>query len=420
MRVCLVSEFPSGSGAALAATRLASALIKQGVDVYFVYLYPRKNIPKGTGVHFHPLQEERSKTKNILSKLNLRIGEKLGNIKYRGSVLHRLGRKIFLNRCYTSNGDDLKKLLIRLNPDIVNVHNCSLFIGHDQVQELGREWPVFWTLHDCMAIYGFTCLLKLPTGEKLYRPTIAYTVRDNTIQSLMDSPSSIAFVAPSRWLYKKAEKVIRERKNLYHIPNCQDASVFYPEDKLKLREKLNRNTGNKLQLFSIASRLDNVHKNLPVVLKALKYKELDGRVQLNLVGDMGEDKGSLPLSVSLLPRTSDPELLRQYYAAADVTIIPSLIDNLPNTVMESLFCGTPVIGANRGGIPDMVVPGKSGWLFNPEDPDDLAKRILYCLDNKEELLQLQNNCSVWAQEIFSEEKQAKAYISFFEKTLKTL
>jgi glycosyltransferase involved in cell wall biosynthesis len=63
------------------------------------------------------------------------------------------------------------------------------------------------------------------------------------------------------------------------------------------------------------------------------------------------------------------------YSAADVYVIPSLQDNLPSTVLESMACGTPVVGFDVGGIREMVRPGVTGVLATPGDPKALASAI---------------------------------------------
>ena len=63
------------------------------------------------------------------------------------------------------------------------------------------------------------------------------------------------------------------------------------------------------------------------------------------------------------------------YNAADVFIIPSIEDNLPNTVIESLSCGIPVIGFPIGGIMDMIKTGVNGIICKDVSPESLAEAI---------------------------------------------
>ena len=71
--------------------------------------------------------------------------------------------------------------------------------------------------------------------------------------------------------------------------------------------------------------------------------------------------------------------LKCVYNAADVCIVPSLSENLSNTIMESLSCGTPVVGFDIGGNSDMIEYKKNGYLATERDSEDLAKGIEWCL-----------------------------------------
>ena len=100
-------------------------------------------------------------------------------------------------------------------------------------------------------------------------------------------------------------------------------------------------------------------------------------------------------------------------------MIPSLIDNLPNTVLESLFCGTPVLGSNVGGIPDMVVEGKTGWLFDPYSGDDLITVLNHIYQERDQLPQMGQQCLTWVQKNYSIEQQVEAYLQLFQTIITT-
>ena len=66
------------------------------------------------------------------------------------------------------------------------------------------------------------------------------------------------------------------------------------------------------------------------------------------------------------------------YSCADLFVIPSLEDNLPNTIMESMACGTPCVGFEIGGIPEMIDHRVNGYVANYKDAGDLAN--VFCLE----------------------------------------
>ncbi len=87
------------------------------------------------------------------------------------------------------------------------------------------------------------------------------------------------------------------------------------------------------------------------------------------------------LEILYLGHISDPELIRIVYSAADVIIIPSRQENLSNVVLEALSCGTPAVAFNIGGMPDMIIHKKNGYLAKPFDTDDLLFGIEWILYN---------------------------------------
>ena len=102
------------------------------------------------------------------------------------------------------------------------------------------------------------------------------------------------------------------------------------------------------------------------------------------------------------------------YSAADLFVSPSLQDNLPNTVLESLACGTPVVGSHTGGIPDMVRPGETGWLFETGNVEALRATLQEALATRD-LTGLRTRCREVAEREYSLELQAERYKKLYEE-----
>jgi glycosyltransferase involved in cell wall biosynthesis len=115
-----------------------------------------------------------------------------------------------------------------------------------------------------------------------------------------------------------------------------------------------------------------------------------------------------------LDRLNDDISLSLVYAAADVFIAPSVQDNLPNTVMESLACGTPWVAFDIGGMCDMIGHQQNGYLAKPFDIDDLAKGIIWVLEDEERLRKLGVNGRKKVEQNFSLEIQANNYLSVYQ------
>jgi glycosyltransferase involved in cell wall biosynthesis len=106
----------------------------------------------------------------------------------------------------------------------------------------------------------------------------------------------------------------------------------------------------------------------------------------------------------------------QCYNAADVFVAPSLEDNLPNTVMESLSCGTPVVAFNIGGMPDMVEHKVNGYLAEPQNKISLANGIMWVIENNnKEILSL--NARKKITKNFTPEIVANLYMNFYKSLI---
>src|SRR5213076_3217092 len=113
-------------------------------------------------------------------------------------------------------------------------------------------------------------------------------------------------------------------------------------------------------------------------------------------------------------RISDDRLLAMAYSAADVFVIPSLQESFGQTVIESLACGTPVVGFASGGIPDMVRPGQTGWLAATGDTAALRDAINTALRDDATRNAMAQHCRRVAIEEYSIEVQASAYLKLYE------
>jgi len=110
-------------------------------------------------------------------------------------------------------------------------------------------------------------------------------------------------------------------------------------------------------------------------------------------------------------------MLSLVYSAADLFVVPSLHDNLPNTVLEAMSCGVPVVGFEVGGIPDMVRPSVTGLLVPPGDVDALAGAIRRSLQDSAERTEMGANCRRIAVEEYALEVQARRYVTLYERAL---
>ena len=107
------------------------------------------------------------------------------------------------------------------------------------------------------------------------------------------------------------------------------------------------------------------------------------------------------------------------YSAADLFIHPAPVDNLPNVILESLACGTPVAAFPIGGVPDMVRPGQTGWLADEASPSALARAIDQALEELADGLDLRSICRDIAEREYAETFQVDAYLKLFQQLAQT-
>ena len=114
--------------------------------------------------------------------------------------------------------------------------------------------------------------------------------------------------------------------------------------------------------------------------------------------------------IIVLPRTTDEACVASYYAASDIYALPSLEDNLPNTIGESLCCGTPVAAFPTGGIVEMVEPGLNGYLSDQPNIVSLTTAIRKVLALRSEA---RESISTSAHEMYSPVRIASLHMRLF-------
>jgi glycosyltransferase involved in cell wall biosynthesis len=151
-------------------------------------------------------------------------------------------------------------------------------------------------------------------------------------------------------------------------------------------------------------------------LQSLNKSEWRDKAKLAIFGaSQPKEPIDLGLESHYLGRLNDDISLAVVYAAADVFVAPSIQDNLPNTVMEAIACGTPCVAFDIGGMPDMIEHQHNGYLAQPFDSEDLAKGIVWVLENKERHQKLCDRARQKAEQEFTLEIQARRYESLYRE-----
>jgi glycosyltransferase involved in cell wall biosynthesis len=289
--------------------------------------------------------------------------------------------------------------------------------------------PLVWTLHDMAGFTGgcchdmgcgkFTesCGACPQLGSNNARDlTRGVWQRKKRYYSSLD-PSRFHIVTPSRWLGEQVG-----RSSLFSsfprsvIPYGLDTEVFQPRDRRFSRDVLGIPQDAKVILF--------VSNGLHVHLKGFKHliEAVNGMDSTSGIFLLCLGFGSPP-ELDRFPHThitsmNNDRSLSLVYSAADVFVLPSLADTLPNTMLEALACGTPVAAFSTGGIPDAVRPGVTGLLAKTGDSSGLRAAILELLSNDSKRAELSANSRRIALSEYTLQVQTSRYLQLYSEMLK--
>lgn len=228
-------------------------------------------------------------------------------------------------------------------------------------------------------------------------------------------------VAPSRWMLEQARSsaVLKNAASFTHIPYGLDLAAFHPLSKPLARQALGWEEGIPTILFGAASGTSDRRKGYDLLVQALHLLKPDTPVRLLTFGH-SEPRGELPPSVQLihLGQLSSDRVQSLVYSAADVTVVPSLQDNSPQVIIESFACGTPVLGTNVGGIPELIVPGETGGVASATS-EALAISLAELIQDRNYLLAQGAHARNYVEQNHSLERQGRAYRSLYADVLRT-
>lgn len=226
------------------------------------------------------------------------------------------------------------------------------------------------------------------------------------------------FVGSSNWLTQlAASSAIGKIVKTTHIPIPIDTSFYQSESREAARNKFGLQ-GTKRYLLFAAMNASDKRKGFAYLLEALQLLENEEPKPCLLVAGKADQTilDSLKYETKLLGNLNT-EGMRSAYRAADFFVIPSLEDNLPNTVLESMASGTPVIGFKTGGIAEMIDDGLNGWLASAEDSRDLAAKLQLAMQTTD-LDALRFEALKKMETIYHPHLISKTYTTLMERLIK--
>ncbi|HEY9856170.1 MAG TPA: glycosyltransferase family 4 protein [Stenomitos sp.] len=328
-------------------------------------------------------------------------------------------------------GWSLERAVRRTNPAIAHLHWISSgFMAIEALAALRR--PLVWTLHDMWAFTG-GCHYDQGCGRYQERcgscPILASSREADLSRRNWERKArawrdlDLTIVTPSRWLGSCAESSSLFRGlRVEVIPYGLDLDRFKRIDKAVARQLLGLPQDRLLVLFG-AMGTDVPRKgfaHFQAAVRSLVQAGCGGRTELVVMGGAKPTRAQdLALPVHDLGVLHDDIALALAYAAADVFVAPSTQENLANTVLEALACGTPTAAFRIGGMPDMIDHQVTGWLAEPFHSEELAAGLAWLLEDPERLRRLGQQAREKAEREFEMKTNARRYARLYQELSRT-
>lgn len=422
MRVLIVNTSERTGGAAVAASRLMKALNNNGVKAKML-VRDKERPPIGALAGMTD-----SLTVSELPRSPLLRWHFLWE---RFVVFCRLhfSRKHLFEVDIANTGTDITRLREFEEADIIHLHwiNQGMLSLKDIRKILRSGKPVIWTMHDIwpataichltMGCRNFTTACRqcrlLPGGGSSHDLSSMIWNR----KKRMLEGENIYYVACSRWLESEAKRsALLEGQKITSIPNPIDTHKYNRCNKQEARQRLGLPLDKRLILFA-SQRVTNENKGMSYLIEACQ--QLSDIPDLGVVilgGHAEEVVEQLPLEAYPLGYVNDEHRIVDVYNAADVFVLPSLSENLPNTIMEAMACGVPCVGFKVGGIPEEIDHRRNGYVADYRSAEDLARGIRWILmeaDSEE----LSRNAIHKVAHNYSQQSVAMKYLDVYHQAM---
>ena len=399
MKIIYLSFQDDNGGAFIGAKRLSHALIKQGVECSMLVRQKVSNDPHVIQYCENIKEFQKRFNRLIVSK----TGEWRKNLKGTNSF----------NLRHTG----VHKIINKSDADCVIMH----WIGNDtiSIREIALiDKPIIWRLADMWAFSGCTHYSDDKELDALENPSspvqgsIDKFVWSRKKKSWQDLQMKI--VCGSEWLSSKVRSSsILGNYEAFTIPSSLNTDIFVPS------KNDNNNKSHECNLlFGANNALKDPRKGFDLLIEAiviLKKNKPDLRIKLKVFGHSKQEKLNIRgIEVNSVGYIKEEVVMSKLYQETDIFMIPSRADNLPFTAMESLSCGTPVVGFAIGGIPEIVDHQVNGFLASPFNCNELAEGIEWIINRIKSSNLLQTNARDKASRLYSYQSQAKSYINLID------
>ena len=410
MRVLIVNTSERTGGAAVAANRLMKALINHGVKAKMLVRDKESDsltvvgLPKSPMLHWHFLWER------------LVI-----------FVRSRFSRKHLFEINLANPGSDITGLPEFKEADVIHLHWINQgMLSLSNIQKILRSGkPVVWTMHD---IWPATAICHLTLGCRSFTSACkscrllsggsALTQSVWRKKQRLFEDGDIHFVACSHWLESEAKSsALLKRHKITSIPNPIDTHIYNNRcNKQEVRQQLGLPADKKLVLF-VSQRVTNPNKGMDYLVEACGLlKDIDQLGIVILGGHAEEVADQLSFETYPLGYVNDEHRIVDIYNAVDVFVLPSLSENLPNTIMEAMACGVPCVGFRVGGIPEEIDHKQNGYVADYRSAEDLAWGIRWIL-TEADYESLSRHAVQKVAQNYSQQSVALKYLDVYQQAM---
>ena len=405
MKILIISDLESTGGAAIACQRLTQGMTSLGADC----IRAVGGMDGGA-----PAQE----------KFLLSPGKRLEGIAALASSFR--GDQMAQTLANFGSRRQLRWWIQHVKPDFINIHNLHKAKWDIAlVEECALHAPVAWTLHDMWSMTGRCCynydcqkftfgcdaLCTTPHEYPALEPgriAGAWAAK----KKVLERHPNISAVCPSQWMAAQARSGIWKNNKVEAIANGLDLALYQPGDAKAARAALGLQPDLPTILI-VADYLKERRKGgglLAGILAAAQSRPL----QILTLGHAPPEIHATGVQHTHFGYISSDRMKAILYSASDLLLHMAPVDNLPNTVAESLACGTPVLAHATGGVPEMVKPGETGWLAQQFDAESFAASLDTALNALKFLTSLRQTCRQFAETHFDLTRQAAQYIELFQ------
>lgn len=334
----------------------------------------------------------------------------------------KLGKNVILE----SYGEISAGILDKINEHqapLVHLHWINNLLSIKDIGNINKS--IVWTLHDMWPFSGSEHLSYNPDAF-FYGDTTKVT--SNVNQSLETFrlkqehwyQQKFTLVAPSNWLAECARRsILFNGCDISVIPCPIDYAIWSPKNQPNSCVKLNFDINKKQILFLGQNLINDSNKGWDLLQEVLLtfYQSSDIEFELVVVGHSEEIVLNCPYKIHSVGEISDDEILIDLYSAVDLLVVPSRFEAFSQVTLEAQSCGLPVVGFNIGGIPDILIHKKTGWISAPFDLIDFSEGINWILKEEGRSKKLGLNGRKNVIKRFSSERVSQQYYDLYQKVM---